>query len=77
MYEYKENEMRNEPDKIDINDFLMDMIRGVKKLWWLVISLTLIGGLSSYMRVTTTYQPTYVASATMAVNFSGSNSNGR
>ena len=21
MYEYKENEMRNEPDKIDINDF--------------------------------------------------------
>ena len=75
MYEYKENEMRNEPDKIDINDFLMDMIRGVKKLWWLVISLALIGGLSSYMRVTTTYQPTYVASATMAVNFSGSNSN--
>ena len=75
MREYKENEMINEPDKIDINDFLMDMVRGVKKLWWLVIGLAVVFGLSSYLRVTTTYQPTYVASATMAVNFAGTNSN--
>ena len=75
MREYKENEMINEPDKIDINDFLMDMARGVKKLWWLVIGLAVVFGLSSYLRVTTIYQPTYVASATMAVNFAGVNSN--
>ena len=58
MHEYKENEMINEPDKIDINDFLMDMARGVKKLWWLVIGLAVVFGLSSYLRVTTIYQPT-------------------
>lgn len=75
MGEYRENEMNHEPDKIDINNFLMDMARGVKKLWWLVIGLAVVFGLSSYLRVTTTYQPTYVASATMAVNFAGTTSN--
>ena len=75
MRENIENGMSNGPDKIDINDFLLDMARGVKKLWWLVIGLAVVFGLSSYLRVSTTYQPTYVASATMAVNFAGTSSN--
>ena len=32
MREYVENGMSNGPDKIDINDFLLDMARGIKKL---------------------------------------------
>lgn len=73
MQEYREknSQMMNEPDKIDINDFLMDMAQGIKKLWWLVIGLTVAFAAGAYFNVTTTYQPTYVASATMAVNFSG------
>ncbi|MGN0334290.1 MAG: polysaccharide biosynthesis tyrosine autokinase [Lachnospiraceae bacterium] len=75
MSEYREKEVQmiEEPDKIDINDFLMDMIRGVKKLWWLVIGLAAVFGAVSYLKVSTTYAPTYVASATMAVNFAGTN----
>lgn len=75
MREYQENEMRNEPDKIDISYLITDLIRGVKKLWWLVIGLAVIFGAASYLKVTTTYRPTYVASATMAVGFQGTNSN--
>lgn len=74
MREYQENEMKNEPDKIDISYLITDMIRGVKKLWWLVIGLAVVFGAASYLRVTTTYRPTYVASATMAVAFQGTNS---
>lgn len=75
MREYIENEMDREADKIDINDFLLDMIRGVKKLWWLVIGLAVLFGLKSYFNVYTSYQPTYVASATMAVNVKGNSYN--
>lgn len=75
-HEYRENEMQmtDELEKIDIESFLMDMVRGVKRLWWLVIGLAAIFGTASYFKVTTSYQPTYVASATMAVNFSGASS---
>lgn len=76
VHEYRENEARmtDELEKIDIESFLMDMVRGVKRLWWLVIGLAVIFGAASYFRVRTSYQPIYVASATMAVNFSGSSS---
>lgn len=74
MQEYRDSQTMNEPYKIDINDCIMDMIQGIKKLWWLVIGLAVIFAAGSYFNVTTTYQPTYVASATMAVNFSGTNS---
>lgn len=75
-HEYRENEMQmtDELEKIDIESFLMDMVRGVKRLWWLVIGLAAIFGAVSYFKVRTSYQSTYVASATMAVNFSGASS---
>lgn len=76
MREYQEHEMemKNEPEKIDINDFLLDLVRGIKKFWWLVVGLAAVFGCVSYLKVTTTYTPTYVASATMAVNFAGGES---
>lgn len=76
MREYRENENQtvDEPDKIDITSLFMDIIQGIKKFWWLVISLAIIYGAASYLKVTTSYSPNYVASATLAVNFSGSNS---
>ena len=76
MREYRENEIRavDEPEKIDITSFLTDIFQGIKKFWWLVISLAIICGATSYLKVTTSYSPTYVASATLAVKFSGSNS---
>lgn len=75
MREYIENERDPEADKIDINDFLLDMVRGVKKLWWLVVGLAVLFGLRSYLQVSTSYQPTYVASATMAVTVKGNSYN--
>ena len=76
MREYKENEARtgDELDKIDITSFLSDIVHGIKKFWWLVIGLAVVFGAASYLKVTTTYSPSYVASATLAVNFAGSSS---
>lgn len=76
MREYRENETHttDELEKIDITSLWMDIIQGIKKFWWLVISLAIICGAASYLKVTTSYSPTYVASATLAVNFSGSSS---
>lgn len=75
MREYMENEMNNGPEKIDIDDFLMDLIRGIKKLWWLILGLAFLFGLASYLKTSTSYCPTYVASATMAVNVHGNRYN--
>lgn len=68
MSEYKENA----PQKIDLTSLILDIFKGIKKLWWLVICLALIFALKSYLTVSTSYTPQYIASATMAVRGMGS-----
>ena len=71
MSEYRElpeKETYGEEEKIDIVEFLTDVIQGVRKFWWLVIILTLFFSAKSYFHVTRTYVPQYVASATCSVN---------
>lgn len=67
MSEYRENE----PQKIDLMSLLSDVMKGVQKLWWLVIGLAVIFALKSYFTVSTSYTPQYIASATMAVRSAG------
>lgn len=63
-----------ESEKIDITDFLWDLYKAVKKLWWIVIALILIFAAKSYFSVTSSYVPEYVASATVSVSSSGGSS---
>ena len=70
MSEYRElpeRESRSEEEKIDITDLLTDFYHGVRKLWWLIIGLTLIFAVKGYFSTTTSYVPNYVASATTSV----------
>jgi len=62
----------NTPQKIDLSSVLLDVVKGIKKLWWLVILLSLIFAFRSYLDVSTSYVPRYVASATMAIKSAGS-----
>ncbi len=76
MSEYRQSESRktNESDKIDLMDFMLDVVQGIRRLWWLVLALTVIFAVQAYFSTTTTYQPKYVASATMAVRTVGTSS---
>ena len=70
MSEYRETsdrEIRTE-DKIDITNLLLDFLYAVKKLWWLVVALTVIFSGYSYFSVSRSYVPNYVASATCSVS---------
>ena len=74
MSEYRESygSRPDEPDKIDLSNLLVDISHGIRKLWWLVIALTVIFAVQTYFSARTFYQPHYVASATMSVRASGS-----
>lgn len=71
MDEYREESGRKSqdgPEKIDITGLLQDLYHGIRKLWWLVIILTVFFAIKNYFSVTTSYVSQYVASATVSVN---------
>ena len=67
MREKSGNEQQGEIEKIDLMEFLRSFRYGIKKMWWLVLVLALIFGLSNYIKARKNYNPTYTASATVAV----------
>ena len=69
--ESTEKERIEETEKIDIISFAGDFLYGLKKLWLLILVLTLAGAGISYFRTSYTYTPQYVASATMSVTAPG------
>lgn len=68
--ESTEKERIEETEKIDIISLAGDFLYGLKKLWLLILVLTLAGAGISYFRTSYTYTP-YVASATMSVTAPG------
>ena len=56
-----------ERDTLDIKAVLSDFYRSFRRLWWLVIALTIAGALLFYFRVRRSYSPSYVAEATVSV----------
>lgn len=67
MNEYREQE----PEKIELASILIDLLQGIRKLWWLVIGLSLLLAMKEYLTVSENYRPRYVAEATMAVRCVG------
>ncbi len=77
MEAYRERvneEQEHTPEKIDLIEYLQDIYRGVCKFWWLVIVLTVVFAARAYFSTTTSYQPNYVASATVSINGVSGNS---
>jgi len=73
MSEYRErvDKRTDGPEKIDLIAIMRDVYQGIRKFWWLVIGLAVIFAIQSYFSVSSTYQPSYVASATMSVRTAG------
>ena len=69
--ESTEKERIEETEKIDIISLAGDFLYGLKKLWLLILVMTLAGAGISYFRTSYTYTPQYVASATMSVTAPG------
>lgn len=69
--ESTEKERIEETEKIDIISLADDFLYGLKKLWLLILVMTLAGAGISYFRTSYTYTPQYVASATMSVTAPG------
>ena len=61
------SETKNEIEKLDITEFLDSFLHSLKKLWIVVLVLTLSFGAFSYFRTRSTYIPAYKAEATVAV----------
>lgn len=68
MNEYTENA----PEKIDLIELLDNVLKGIKKLWWVILGLTVVFALKAYFNVSYSYVPRYVASATASIRSSGS-----
>lgn len=73
MEEYKEvfeNESRRELEKIDITSLFVDFCQGLRKLWWLILVLTVVFAIRGYFATSTSYVSQYVAEATVSVTSS-------
>lgn len=71
MSEYREMSERKShtaDEKIDITGLVIDFFQGIKKLWWLIIVLTLFFSVKTYFGTSSSYIPQYVASATATVS---------
>lgn len=62
-----EKNTTREFEKIDIISFLSDYMHRFRRLWWIVVLLTIAFTALNYYRVSTSYSPTYVAEATVSV----------
>ena len=58
---------RDELEKIDLTNIALDVMNCIKKLWWLVLILTVIFAAKEYLTVSINYVPVYKASATMSL----------
>lgn len=80
MDEYRHgssNTAESNVEAVDLFNILHDVIYGIKKLWWVILALTVIFAAKSYFTVSLRYNPTYTASATVSVmGLTGDNSSG-
>ncbi|MEE1087306.1 MAG: polysaccharide biosynthesis tyrosine autokinase [Schaedlerella sp.] len=71
MDEYRRNSGRTSgtvPEKIDITDTVQNFYQAVKKLWWIVLILTIVFMVKEYFTSSSSYVPQYTASATVSVS---------
>lgn len=67
---YPENKPNNNTSKDDaqVKIYLGDAIRGIKKFWWLCVSLAVILGSFRAINARMSYSPIYTSTATLTVN---------
>lgn len=68
-----ENNLSNsrEENKIDILQFVREILHRSRRLWWVAVALAVLGAAFGYLRVSGSYTPTYVAEATVSVEIAG------
>lgn len=54
--------------KIDLNIFLEEIVHALRRVWWVIILLTIVFGAAFYLRVKTSYVPKFEAEATLSIN---------
>ena len=67
------NDSNNSEKKIDITTYIEDFIKGLKKLWWIILILMVLLSGYSFIKSRFVYTPHYVAYATFSIQ-SDSNS---
>ena len=65
--EETQKEKQAVPEPIDIITLLHDVLRGVKKLWWACLLLTVLCAAGSWYTVKRAYRPLYRAAASFTV----------
>lgn len=68
--EETQKEKQAVPEPIDIITLLHDVLRGVKKLWWACLLLTVLCAAGSWYTVKRAYRPLYRAAASFTVALS-------
>ena len=66
-YEREDSRPSSQPEKIDLLHIVADFLYGLKKLWVLLLVVVVACTLRSYFATSSSYTPSYVASATMSV----------
>lgn len=65
--EETQKEKQAAPEPIDIITLLHDVLRGVKKLWWVCLLLTVLCAAGSWYTAKRAYRPLYRAAASFTV----------
>lgn len=65
-----ENNYDQKTEKIELQHLLWGFWKQVKRLWWLLVILAILGGSLMYVRTVRTYQPVYQAQAVFSVSVS-------
>ena len=65
--EETQKEKQAVPEPIDIITLLHDVLRGVKKLWWACLLLTVLCAAGSWYTAKRAYRPMYRAAASFTV----------
>ena len=68
MSENHETARSQAPEKIDIYDLLDRYLKVLRRMWWVVLLLGLLGSAAGYFYAVSTYQPYYTAYTTFTIS---------
>ena len=68
-----ENKENQELEQIDFQRTIHGLLKQLRRLWWLVLVLTLLGGGLMFVRAKNNYRPMYQAQAVFSVSVSYGN----
>ena len=63
-----EQKKQREPEKLDLFLLVRNLLKQVRRLWWLVVALAVLGGGLMYLRTVRSYTPMYQSEAIFSVS---------